>query len=253
MASTWIGNATPSCRAGCGVAVPVGTERRHPAIRDERHRGGVQSRNGSVPVRVPELRQALSVSGPNEQDVACTDRHTLRLLGGLQVVAEHILSGLEPRPLSNPRHVQEDPTADESFVQRLHGEGGGSVGPHGAGCLEAVVERASVADVAEGIDVTLAGVVVVLTHVIHLESQWVLTLVAQRGHVMIGRLRIVGRDSGIERAAQADGPTITHEGRAGNDRGFAGVVEGPTLVPLTPSSPRGQRIEQLGEPRSRSG
>ena len=229
------------------VTVPVGTERRHPAIRDERHRGGVQSRNGSVPVAVPELRQALSVSGPNEQDVACTDRHTLRLLGGLQVVAKHALSGLEPRPPSNPWHVQEDATADESFVQRLHGERRGSVRTHRTGGLEAVVERAPVADVAEGIDVTVAGVMVVLTHVVHRESQRALAVVGQHGHVMVGRLRIVGRGSGIEWAAQAEGPPVTHERRAGNDRGFAGVVKRPTLVLLTPSSPRRQRVEQLGE------
>ena len=94
---------------------------------------------------------------------------------------------------------------------------------------------------------TVAGVMEVLTHVVHRESQWAFPVVGQHGHVMVGRLRIVGRGSGIERAAQAEGLPVAHQRRAGNDRGFAGVVEGPTLVPFTPSSPRGQRIEELGE------
>ena len=64
---------------------------------------------------------------------------------------------------------------------------------------------------------------------------------------MVGRLRIVGRGSRIEWAAQAEGPPVTHECRAGDDCGCAGVVERSTLVPFTPSSPRRQRIEQLGE------
>ena len=63
---------------------------------------------------------------------------------------------------------------------------------------------------------------------------------------MVGRLWIVGRDWGIERAAQAEGPPVTPSAAPATTVASL-ACERPTLVPFAPTSSRGKRIEQLGE------
>ena len=86
IASTWTGKATPA----------VGAQRGHPPLGQERHRRGVQPCPGGGGVPRAQLGQAPGVAGADQQDVASTDGHSLGPLGGFEVLAEHVLAGLQP-------------------------------------------------------------------------------------------------------------------------------------------------------------
>ena len=97
IASTWIGKSTPSVLLGAVSLLPSEPSAATPPLGDERHRRRMQPGLGGGRVPRSELGEAAGVAGAHEQDVALADRHALLELGRLEVLAEDVLAGLEPR------------------------------------------------------------------------------------------------------------------------------------------------------------
>ena len=64
-----------------------------------------------------EFIQPTGVTGADQQDVALADRYTLTALGGLEVFAEDVFSGLKPGHAPSAGHVKQDTASDQSVLQ----------------------------------------------------------------------------------------------------------------------------------------
>jgi hypothetical protein len=92
------------------------------------------------------------------------------LLGRLEVGAEDVLARLEPLHFQETGDVEQDTPGNQTGREEVDGVGGRALGRHGRG-RGSVVERAVVDDVAEGVDVRVAVVVVVGAHEVLRELQ----------------------------------------------------------------------------------
>jgi hypothetical protein len=156
--------------AGCGVAVAVAAKHCNAALRDERHRSGMQARFRIRRRPWPELAEATGVTGANEEHVTLADGDALLELGGLELVAKDVLARLEPRHSPETGDIEQDASGNQAVREDLDRIGSGAFRRHGRG-RNSVVQRAVVDDVAECVDVRVAVVVVIGAHEVLREQQ----------------------------------------------------------------------------------
>jgi hypothetical protein len=147
-------------RARRRVAVAVGAQRGHAPLGDERHGRRVQPRPGGGGVPGAQLGEAPGVAGPDQEDVAVTDGHPMGPLGGFELLAEHVLAGLQPGHTPQPGDVEQHAPADEAVLEGLDAMDRGA--PRGdLDGRVAVVQAALEGDVAQRVDVAVGVAVVV--------------------------------------------------------------------------------------------
>ena len=141
------------------------------------------------------------------------DLHCLLALGGLEVLAEHVLAGLQPPHTAQPRNVQQHAAADETVLDERRSPQPRRPSAVTESGRDAVVEATLVGDVAERVDVRVPVAVVV-------DSDEVLRKahraqadvgVVALGHPEFGRVRAVGRRPGVQRQAEAHDDTAAHQ------------------------------------------
>ena len=184
----------------------------------------------------------------DEQDVADVHGHTLVALRGLEVLAENMVTRLDPANPARSRHVEQNAAAYESVLEdvdrtRLGAELGNRP------IRLAVEEEPIEGDVAEGVDVTMALVVVVDPDVVLGETQGPGSNVdvGQHRHVVVGGLRNVDPGLGLQRLTERDRDSAPNEpGSRGYPSGGE-MVQRPSLPVVVPAAPVGDRVEELAE------
>ena len=107
-----------------------------------------------------KLGQATGVPGAHEQDVALPDLHFLLARRGLEILAKHMLAGLQPRHTARTGNVQQHAATDEAVLDERDRLVRGAVVGDGVG-RDAVVQATLVGDMAQRVDVRVAIAVVV--------------------------------------------------------------------------------------------
>src|SRR5262249_42702122 len=106
-----------------------------------------------------------------------------------------------------------------------------------------------VCDVAEGVDVCMAVVVVVDSDEVLGETKLTKSHIRTGvlGHLELGRVRTVGPHARAERQAEADYDAAAHQACGCRVAPGGEAVDGPKLVIVPPPSPAADGLEQCGE------
>ena len=248
IARTWIGNPTPSVVLGAvsllpsepsaATRAPPGSD----AVVGWRPAFALPVSHGS------QLGLAPRVTGADEQDVAGPHPHALVALRRLEVLAEHVLARLDPGNTAHARHVEQHAAPDQAVLEDVDRTGLGALRGDRLVRL-AVVETTVVGDVAEGVDVAVAVVVVVDADVVLGEAHGPRpdVDVGQHRHVVVGGLGHVDARLGLERLAERDRGSAANEPGGGGDPGGREMVQRASLAVVVPAAPVGDRFEELAE------